>query len=172
MRRMVEQVATETGTTKIALGLHLEDIAASILRSITTGYLVGFPWKRDFGGFTYVYPLWAFPKKEITLYLKFTANKYSKQGSAATFDRGTVDRDIYYALADHSNDVWPGFSLHLFEGYSHILSKIKEDTIAFAECENCGGSFALNTSKGGASARSVYCAVCEDLIRSGVLVTR
>ncbi|MHA1278617.1 MAG: ATP-binding protein [Candidatus Helarchaeota archaeon] len=163
MRRMVEGVYDEISANKLALGLHLEDITASILRSITTGYSVGYPWKRDFGGINYIYPLWALTKKEITLYLKLTAESFSKQGSAATFDRGTVDRDIYYALADHANDVWPGFSLHLFRGYENILNNMKEERNEYLKCKNCNGIFTHSLLNEKELYNKNYCAVCSDL---------
>ena len=169
MRHMVEQAAIEIGANKIALGLHLEDISASILRSITTGYSVGFPWKRDFGTVNYIYPLWALPKKEITLYLKLTAEQYSRQGSAATFDRGTVDRDVYYALADHANDIWPGFSFHLFEGYAAILRNTKRNTVSFRKCKNCSGTYASFRTAGEIQETRRYCDVCNDLIGANAI---
>jgi len=163
MRHMVEIVYGKISANKLALGLHLEDVTASILRSLTTGYLVGYPWKRDFGGINYIYPLWALSKKEITLYLKLTAENYSKQGSAATFDRGTVDRDIYYALADHANDIWPGFSLHLFKGYSNILGNTRNGTNSYFRCKNCNGLFSLSKLNFVDPSKNEYCAVCSDL---------
>lgn len=169
MRHMVEKVYKKIGANKIALGLHLEDITASTLRSLTTGYFVGYPWERNFGGINYIYPLWALNKKEITLYLKLSANQYSKQGSAATFDRGTVDRDIYYAVADHSQDIWPGFAQHLFGGYSNILNKVKDDYYEYKICENCGGIFSEPRDKSVKLVERQLCSVCKDFEDINVL---
>jgi len=168
MRRMVESVASELKTDKIVLGLHLEDITASILRSLTTGYIVGYPWHRSFGKFSYLYPLWNITKKEITLYLLDTAQEYSEQGSAATFDRGTVDRDIYYASADSIQDIWPGFSQHLYLGYEALLNQLKEGP-RFECCCNCGSEYALSTYYETYYDESNFCAVCNDFKTVGVL---
>lgn len=169
MRRMVESVASELDVSKIALGLHLEDITASILRSMTTGYLVGYPWSRSFGPFTYVYPLWNITKKEITLYLLDSAQEYSQQGSAATFDRGTVDRDIYYAAADSIQDIWPGFSQHLYRGYQLLLDRMPIPTL-FATCTNCASQYAVTTEAEPPSGTGEnLCPVCTDFRDIGAL---
>jgi len=141
MRTGVEHHFKERGVQKIAFGLHNEDLLASLIRTIVDAYPFGESfYKKGWGDFEFIYPLWPITKKELTIYLEVVApRKHNSQGSPTPYDRGGWNRDIQYFLADSMQTLWPGFSFHAFEGYQRLMAKMIS-TVKSQQCTHCGAT--------------------------------
>lgn len=142
MRVSVERYFAERGIHKIAFGLHNEDLLASLIRSLVNGIPFGESfYRKTWGSFELIYPLWGITKKELTIYLDCIApHKHSTQGSPTTYDRGGHNRDIQYFIADSLQTLWPGFSYHAFEGYQRLMRNTAIN-IEHRQCANCQGVY-------------------------------
>lgn len=74
MRISVERYFAKQGIHKIAFGLHNEDLLASLIRSLVNGIPFGESlYRKTWGPFNLIYPLWGITKKELTIYLNCVA---------------------------------------------------------------------------------------------------
>ncbi|WP_151040739.1 tRNA lysidine(34) synthetase [Bacillus safensis] len=140
MRGVVEYYSKVNGINKIAFGLMCEDIVTSILKSKFIGSPFLGPFKRKWGEFELIYPLWSITKKELTLYLEAIVPEHNTQGSPTQFDRGALDRDIYYLLADTLTTIFPGSAYQLFKGHQKE-TEYHNISLDYKQCENCQSTF-------------------------------
>lgn len=160
MRAAVEEHARRHQIANVAFGLHNEDLLATLLRSLSSGIPFGESMiKKSWGSFEFCYPLWPLTKKELTLYLKLRAPDHARQGAPSRFDRGGLNRDINYFLADSLQSLWPELSLHLFSGYEKALRSMRGVIQSFVQCRRCRLTMVrdLQDTNGG------LCTTCADM---------
>lgn len=160
MRSGVEYHARSIQADAILFGLHQEDLMASLLRSLTSGIPFGeSPYRKGWGRFSFAYPLWPITKKELTLYLMAIAPaSHAAQGSPTPYDRGGIDRDLHYFIADHLNSLWPGFAHHAFSGAAE-LNRETRSAPAHNACSLCGTYYQVSQARPAAR----ICQLCETL---------
>lgn len=157
IRRTLEDVSSHQGIKKIVLGLELEDIMATVLGSLTTGYRLAGLNKRQIGHFTYAYPLGNSAKKEHVLYLMLTAKEFTDQGpSGPILMNAPLSRSLYFVLFDQMQEIWPGIDVHLRTAYNKLAATEKLD---FEECSNCGASVVIDSTE----SPNDLCDVCQIL---------
>lgn len=159
MRTCIERYFTSKGISKVAFGLHNEDLLAALFKSMVNGVPFGETlWQKSWGHFQFIYPLWAITKKELTIYLELVAPEaHSSQGSPAHFDRGGMNRDIQYFLSDSVQTLWPGFSFHAFEGYSQLMRSTNFSQLHH-QCPHCKGIYFAEDQQ-----EERICHLCEHL---------
>ena len=164
MRISVERYFAGQDIHKIAFGLHNEDLLASLIRSLVNGIPFGESfYRKTWGPFDLIYPLWGITKKELTIYLNCVApHKHSAQGSPTAYDRGGHNRDIQYFIADSLQTLWPGFSYHAFEGYQKLMRNAAVN-IEHCQCTNCQGVY-LKTKSEDSNHNDDLCYLCSLLI--------
>jgi tRNA(Ile)-lysidine synthase TilS/MesJ/sulfur carrier protein ThiS len=136
---MLEKVARENNAKKIALGLELEDLVATILYWITTGYELPGLLNRKSDDLTYIYPLYNSLKREHTLYLYLTAPEYTNQhNSGRVHIEAPLKRTLYLVLQDKLREIWPDLQDYLYKGVERIMTKTNNE-IRFKRCSNCEG---------------------------------
>jgi len=140
MRGAIEQYAREEGIKKIAYGLMCEDIMASIIKAKFIGVPFHGPFNKKWGEFELIYPLWPITKKELTLYLEAIVPEHNTQGSPTEFDRGALNRDIYYLLADTIGTIFPGAAYQLFKGHQKETREFLKP-LEYKKCVNCGSVY-------------------------------
>ena len=169
MRSAVERTARDQSITTVALGLHNEDLMASLVRSFMTGIPLGESVMRmRWGDFIFAYPLWGITKKELTLYLMATAPPHARQGAPSLYDRGNDSRDINYLMADSLQTLLPESSLHFFVGYERLITNMRGSAVAFVRCRNCGATIRLVPS----FESPELCVACDHLRAVGCLESR
>ncbi|MEU9428336.1 asparagine synthase-related protein [Streptomyces sp. NPDC048342] len=161
-RRVLEVYADRLGARKIALGLHTTDLLAGLLNSYTTGFDVGPIPQRTVGPYEYILPLAFVPKRELHLYYTHFTGHAPKQTTPNQWEFNPGDRNFHYFLADQLQWSWPGIETWMFTAHALQASK---HTMAFAACENCGGSMAQQSVTD--AAWSGVCDVCALLDRHG-----
>lgn len=172
MRTCVERYFAARGIYKIAFGLHNEDLLAALIRSIVSGISFGESfYKKKWGAFEFIYPLWGIAKKELTIYLEIIAPpQHSFQGSPPDFDRGGHNRDIQYFIADFLQTLWPGFSYFGFEGYQKLMAMTNEKVV-HCRCSHCQGTFYnIDSNENGGKTKEDdkgLCHLCELLFETG-----
>lgn len=161
MRTCIERYFSSRGIAKVAFGLHNEDLLAALFKSMANGIPFGETlWQKSWGQFQFIYPLWAITKKELTIYLELVAPEvHNSQGSPAHFDRGGMNRDIQYFLADSVQTLWPGFSFHAFDGYS-LLMRDTNFAKLHHQCPHCKGFYYAENQQ-----EERICHLCEHLFK-------
>ncbi|WP_147268670.1 hypothetical protein [Sphaerisporangium album] len=156
LRRMLENYAQEHGASTVAFGFNGDDLVASMVTWITSGYRMGGIPVREFGGLRYIFPLYRITKKELMLYLELVAPELNRQGTPGRFTTGPQDRSIAYALADHLYGLWPGIDYYLFESFANMQRYM----FPFVEqkCRMCEGVYILQE---GVQNPPDLCDVCE-----------
>jgi len=92
MRRMIEIEGARQGVGTVVLGLNADDLLASIVTWLTSGFVMGGLPKRTIGELEYVFPLFRITKKELTLYLEIVAPELNRQGTPGRFTTGPQER--------------------------------------------------------------------------------
>ncbi len=139
MRRMVEKEGARRGVGTVALGLNADDLFASIVTWLTSGFTMGGIPSRTIGKLRYVFPLFRITKKELTLYLELIAPDLNRQGTPGRFTTGPGERSMAYAITDHLYDLWPGIDYYVFDAYQLLATRMVLD--AHDECRVCGASY-------------------------------
>ena len=141
LRRMLERTAESIGANKIAWGFNADDLVASMVVWISSGFRMGGIPMREIGGHRFVFPLYRITKKELTLYLELLAPVLSGQGTPGRFTTGPGERSLAYAVADHLYDLWPGIDYYLFSAFENMQRYMFP--LLEAECSICGGTYLL-----------------------------
>jgi tRNA(Ile)-lysidine synthase TilS/MesJ/sulfur carrier protein ThiS len=139
MRRMVEIEGVGRGAGTVALGLNADDLFATIVTWLTSGFTMGGIPSRTIGELRYVFPLFRITKKELTLYLELVAPELNRQGTPGRFTTGPGERSMAYAITDHLYDLWPGIDYYVFEAYQALSKRMVLD--AHDECRTCGAAY-------------------------------
>ncbi|TSC72161.1 MAG: n-type ATP pyrophosphatase superfamily protein [Parcubacteria group bacterium Gr01-1014_38] len=169
MRTAVERYYADHAIRTVAFGLHNEDLLASLIRSLVNGIPFGESfYRKSWGPFELIYPLWAITKKELTLYLEVVAPpSHSSQGSPTAYDRGGPNRDVQYLVADSLQTLWPGFSYHAFEGYQKLFTRAAV-AVQHQACRNCQGVYVAQRIDNQQD-KNDLCHLCEMLDAVGEL---
>ncbi|GII85587.1 hypothetical protein Ssi03_35770 [Sphaerisporangium siamense] len=156
LRRMLENHAVETGAQTVAFGFNGDDLVASMVTWIMSGYRMGGIPVREIGGMRYIFPLYRITKKELMLYLELVAPELNRQGAPGRFTTGPQDRSMAYAMADHLYGLWPGVDYYLFESFANMQRYM----FPFVEqkCRVCEGVYILQE---GVQNPPDLCDVCE-----------
>jgi len=139
MRRMVEIEGVRRGVDTVALGLNADDLFATIVTWITSGFTMGGIPSREIGKLRYVFPLFRITKKELTLYLEIVAPELNRQGTPGRFTTGPGERSMAYAITDHLYDLWPGIDYYVFDAYRSITERF--GPVSHDECRICGAAY-------------------------------
>ncbi|MFF0312686.1 hypothetical protein ACFYSC_35125 [Streptosporangium sp. NPDC004379] len=161
LRRMLEDHAQRIGAGTVAFGFNADDLVASMVTWMTSGYRMGGIPVREIGGMRYIFPLYRIPKKELTLYLELVAPELNRQGTPGRFTTGPQERSMAYAMADHLYDLWPGIDYYLFEAFANMqryMFPLVED-----KCRVCEGVYVMQEGVPGNPAG--LCDVCDFFAR-------
>jgi tRNA(Ile)-lysidine synthase TilS/MesJ/sulfur carrier protein ThiS len=139
MRRMVEIEGVRRGVGTVALGLNADDLFATIVTWLTSGFAMGGIPSRTIGSLRYVFPLFRITKKELTLYLELVAPDLNRQGTPGRFTTGPEERSMAYAITDHLYDLWPGIDYYVFAAYQSMTERLALP--AHDECRICGAAY-------------------------------
>lgn len=139
MRRMIEIEGARQGVSTVVLGLNADDLLASIVTWLTSGFVMGGIPKRTIGELEYVFPLFRITKKELTLYLEIVAPELNRQGTPGRFTTGPQERSMAYAITDHLYDLWPGIDYYVFEAYRSFAERL--GSFEHDQCRTCGASY-------------------------------
>ena|GEM_PF-886495 len=156
MRRMVEVQAQRRGLGTVMLGLNSDDLLATVVTWLTSGFTMGGIPHRRVGELDYVFPLYRITKKELTLYLELVAPELNRQGTPGRFTTGPDERSLAYAVADHLYDLWPAIDYYVFDAYRTLSQRIvlePHDT-----CRVCGAAYLPQPGTGNPRA---LCDVCQ-----------
>lgn len=156
MRRMIEIEGARQGVGTVVLGLNADDLLASIVTWLTSGFVMGGIPKRTIGTLEYVFPLFRITKKELTLYLEIVAPDLNRQGTPGRFTTGPQERSMAYAITDHLYDLWPGIDYYVFEAYRSFAERM--GLPEHDECRTCGASY---LPQPGAANPKALCDVCH-----------
>jgi tRNA(Ile)-lysidine synthase TilS/MesJ len=141
LRRMLEDHAQRIGASTVAFGFNADDLVASMVTWMTSGYRMGGIPVRQIGGMRYVFPLYRIPKKELTIYLELVAPELNRQGAPGRFTTGPQERSMAYAMADHLYELWPGIDYYLFEAFANMQRYMFP--LVEEKCRVCEGVFVL-----------------------------
>jgi len=139
MRRMVEVEAARRGAGTVMLGLNSDDLLASVVTWLTSGFTMGGIPRRRVGELDYVFPLYRITKKELTLYLELVAPDLNRQGTPGRFTTGPAERSLAYAVADHLYDLWPAIDYYVFDAYRSLSERIVLEP--HDRCRVCGAAY-------------------------------
>ncbi len=139
MRRMVEIEGAREGVGTVVLGLNADDLFATIVTWLTSGFAMGGIPRRRIGALEYVFPLFRVTKKELTLYLELVSPELNRQGTPGRFTTGPQERSMAYAVTDHLLDLWPGMDYYVFEAYRSISAR--QQPAEHDECRTCGAAY-------------------------------
>jgi tRNA(Ile)-lysidine synthase TilS/MesJ/sulfur carrier protein ThiS len=139
MRRMVEIEGVKRGVGTVALGLNADDLIATIVTWLTSGFTMGGIPSRQIGKLRYDFPLFRITKKELTLYLELVAPDLNRQGTPGRFTTGPGERSMAYALTDHLLDLWPGVDYYIFDAYRQLSERF--ELAVYDECRVCGAAY-------------------------------
>jgi tRNA(Ile)-lysidine synthase TilS/MesJ/sulfur carrier protein ThiS len=156
MRRMVEIEGVRRGVGQVVLGLNADDLFASIVTWLTSGFAMGGIPSRNIGKLRYTFPLFRITKKELTLYLELVAPDLNRQGPQGRFTTGPGERSMAYAITDHLYDLWPGIDYYVFEAYRSLSERMVLP--AHDECRVCGAAY---LPQPGAQNLKALCDVCH-----------
>lgn len=160
LRRMLEEEARARGAGVVAFGFNADDLVATMVTWLTSGYRMGGIPVREIGQLRYVFPLYRITKKELTLYLELVAPELNRQGTPGRFTTGPDERSMSYAITDHLFELWPGIDYYLFAAFENMqryMFPLLEGT-----CRGCGGVYLLQE---GVSNLPDLCDVCDFLAR-------
>lgn len=160
MRGAVENVAEQEGISKIAYGLMCEDLMASIFKGKFIGMPFTGPYKKKYGHFDLIYPLWPITKKELTLYLEAVVPEHNRQGSPTEFDRGALSRDIFYLIVDTLETILPGAAMQLFKAHDHE-QKVFHKELEYKTCCNCKSQYCTSYIKSQEKRVKGVCDLCD-----------
>jgi sulfur carrier protein ThiS len=156
LRRMVEIEAERRGIGTIALGFNSDDLVATLVTWLTSGFRMGPIPKRRVGPFTYIFPLYRITKKELTLYLELVAPELNRQGPPGRFTTGPGERSLAYAVTDYLFDLWPGIDHYLFAAFASMQQSLMPPMESV--CSVCGATYLMQ--EGVANAEGI-CDVCQ-----------
>lgn len=139
MRRMVEIEGVRRGAGTVALGLNADDLFATIVTWLTSGFAMGGIPSRTIGALRYVFPLFRITKKELTLYLELVAPELNRQGTPGRFTTGPEERSMAYAITDHLYDLWPGIDYYVFTAYQSMTGRMP--AAEHDQCRICGAAY-------------------------------
>jgi tRNA(Ile)-lysidine synthase TilS/MesJ/sulfur carrier protein ThiS len=156
MRRMVEVEGVRRGVGTVALGLNADDLFATIVTWLTSGFAMGGIPSRTIGDLRYVFPLFRVTKKELTLYLEIVAPELNRQGTPGRFTTGPQERSMAYAITDHLYDLWPGIDYYVFQAYQSMTERLSlpEHDV----CRVCGAAY---QPQPGVNNPKALCDVCH-----------
>ncbi|MEO3808453.1 hypothetical protein ABGB17_05565 [Sphaerisporangium sp. B11E5] len=156
LRRMLENHAQEIGAGTVAFGFNADDLVASMVTWLTSGYRMGGIPVRELGGLRYIFPLYRVTKKELMLYLELVAPELNRQGTPGRFTTGPQERSMAYAMADHLYGLWPGIDYYLFESFATMQRYMFP--LVEQKCRVCGGVYILQE---GVPNPADLCDVCD-----------
>lgn len=160
MRRMVEVAAERFSARAVVLGLNCDDLLASVVTWLSSGWRMGPLPLRTVGNFEYQFPLFRLTKKELTLYLELVAPELNRQGAPGRFTTGPGERSLAYATTDHLLEIWPGFDYYAFQAFESIQKQLTPKLEG--QCQNCGAAYC---EQEGAKPTDGNCDVCQLLLR-------
>jgi tRNA(Ile)-lysidine synthase TilS/MesJ/sulfur carrier protein ThiS len=160
LRRMLEVEARARGAGVIAFGFNADDLVATMVTWLTSGYRMGSIPVREIGEMRYVFPLYRITKKELTLYLELVAPELNRQGTPGRFTTGPDERSMSYAITDHLFELWPGIDYYLFAAFQNMQRYMFP--LLEATCRGCGAVYLLQE---GASNPPDLCDVCDFFAR-------
>jgi len=156
MRRMIEIEGARRGVGTVVLGLNGDDLLASIVTWLTSGFIMGSIPKRTIGDLEYVFPLFRITKKELTLYLEIVAPELNRQGTPGRFTTGPQERSMAYALTDHLYDLWPGIDYYVFDAFRQFAERMGKPE--HDQCRTCGAAY---LPQPGVANPKALCDVCH-----------
>jgi len=162
LRRMLERTAESIGANKIAWGFNADDLVASLIVWMSSGFRMGGIPTREIGSHRFVFPLYRITKKELTLYLELLSRVLSGQGTPGRFTTGPGERSLAYAVADHLYDLWPGIDYYLFNAFENMQRYMFP--LLEAECSICEGTY---LPQEGVDNPAELCDVCAILSSAG-----
>lgn len=162
LRRMLERTAESVGANKIAWGFNADDLVASLVVWMSSGFRMGGIPTRDIGSHRFVFPLYRITKKELTLYLELLSPVLSGQGTPGRFTTGPGERSLAYAVTDHLYDLWPGIDYYLFSAFENMQRYMFP--LLVSECSICGGTYLLQEE---VDNPAEMCDVCAILSSAG-----
>jgi tRNA(Ile)-lysidine synthase TilS/MesJ/sulfur carrier protein ThiS len=160
LRRMLEEEAAARGAGVVAFGFNADDLVATMVTWLTSGFRMGGIPVREIGGLRYVFPLYRITKKELTLYLELVAPELNRQGTPGRFTTGPDERSMSYAITDHLFELWPGIDYYLFAAFQNMQRYMFP--LLEATCRGCGGVYLQQ--EGVANAPDL-CDVCDFFAR-------
>jgi tRNA(Ile)-lysidine synthase TilS/MesJ len=160
LRRMLEEEAKARGANVIAFGFNADDLVATMVTWLTSGFRMGGIPVREIGNMRYVFPLYRITKKELTLYLELVAPELNRQGTPGRFTTGPDERSMSYAITDHLFELWPGIDYYLFSAFQNMQRYMFP--LLEATCRGCGGVYLLQE---GVSNPADLCDVCDFFAR-------
>ena len=159
LRRMLEEEARAAGAGVVAFGFNADDLVATMVTWLTSGFRMGSIPVREIGKLRYVFPLYRITKKELTLYLELVAPELNRQGTPGRFTTGPDERSMSYAMTDHLFELWPGID-YLFAAFQNMQRYMFP--LLEATCRGCDGVYLLQE---GISNLPDLCDVCDFLAR-------
>jgi tRNA(Ile)-lysidine synthase TilS/MesJ len=162
LRRMLERTAESIGANKIAWGFNADDLVASLVVWMSSGFRMGGIPTREIGSHRFVFPLYRITKKELTLYLELLSPVLSGQGTPGRFTTGPGERSLAYAVTDHLYDLWPGIDYYLFNAFENMQRYMFP--LLVSECSICGGTYLLQEE---VDNPAEMCDVCAILSSAG-----
>lgn len=160
LRRMLEDEARSRGANVVAFGFNADDLVASMVTWMTSGFRMGGIPVREIGGMRYIFPLYRITKKELTLYLELVAPELNRQGTPGRFTTGPDERSMSYAITDHLFDLWPGIDYYLFSSFENMQRYMFP--MIEATCRICEGVYLLQE---GVPNAPDLCDVCDFFAR-------
>ncbi|HEY0637889.1 MAG TPA: hypothetical protein VGD67_09600 [Pseudonocardiaceae bacterium] len=160
LRRMLEVEARRRDAGVVAFGFNADDLVASMVTWLSSGFRMGGIPVREIGGLRYVFPLYRVTKKELTLYLELVAPELNRQGAPGRFTTGPDERSMSYAVTDHLFDLWPGIDYYLFSSFEAMQRYMFP--LLEASCRVCEGVYLLQE---GVPNPADLCDVCDFFAR-------
>lgn len=160
LRRMLEVEARARGAGVIAFGFNADDLVATMVTWLTSGFRMGSIPVREIGDMRYVFPLYRITKKELTLYLELVAPELNRQGTPGRFTTGPDERSMSYAITDHLFELWPGIDYYLFAAFQNMQRYMFP--LLEATCRGCGAVYLLQE---GVANPPDLCDVCDFFAR-------
>jgi uncharacterized protein (TIGR00269 family) len=134
---LLHRTAVEHGVTKIASGDDLDDMAASVMKTILQGNCA-IPFNTDqtgTGKVLTIFPFIAIPKKEVALYAAFHAREYDISG--CPYMNKTFEKDVREML-DEFTIRHPATKYAIMNLKKNINASCAMKTDLVHTCERCG----------------------------------
>ena len=164
IRRMIEIGAADLDVTKLTLGLEEEEFISAALGSYTTGHILAGWHTRKLGKFTYIYPLYNIPKKEIELYHHFTIHYPRKLSTYSIVNvLAPLNRALYMNTCDHIQENWPGIEHHMYVGYEKLFERYFKEKLDYTTCDNCGATIIAGNVPSRASGLCDVCQIFDEM---------
>ncbi|MFY1636204.1 hypothetical protein ACN27F_23500 [Solwaraspora sp. WMMB335] len=160
LRRMLEEEARSRDAGVVAFGFNADDLLASMVTWMTSGFRMGGIPVREIGGLRYIFPLYRITKKELTLYLELVAPELNRQGTPGRFTTGPDERSLSYGMTDHLLDLWPGIDYYMFSAFENMQRYMFP--FMEATCRICGGVY---LQQEGVANATDLCDVCDFFAR-------